>query len=58
MIEKKKIKTKFSFFLNTGSVCTLDAKLKAVCACPNGFTGSKCDKSNFENCGVSNEHFC
>lgn len=31
---------------NKDSVCTLDAKLKAVCECPNGFTGKKCNKKN------------
>jgi len=31
---------------NKDSVCTLDEKLKPVCACPNGYTGKKCNKKN------------
>lgn len=31
---------------NKDSVCSLDAKLKPVCACPNGYTGKKCNKKN------------
>lgn len=29
-----------------GSTCTLNAKLKPVCGCANGFGGSKCNKKN------------
>lgn len=29
-----------------GSTCSLDAHLKPVCGCKNGYKGSKCDKKN------------
>lgn len=31
---------------NKDSVCSLDEKLKPVCACQNGYTGTKCNKKH------------
>ena len=30
-----------------GGKCSLDAKLKPVCECPNGYGSKECDKSKF-----------
>ena len=32
---------------SNGGKCSLDAKLKAVCECPNGYGSKECDKSKF-----------